>query len=708
MKQLVQSVRSGELQLAEVPVPTVASTQVLVAVKRSVVSPGTERAVRNLASASLVGKARARPDLVRQVISKARTDGLITTAKAVRNKLDDLMPLGYSAVGEVVDVGAHVDGIRTGMRVATGGAGHAEYQLVSSMLAVPVPDGVSDTNAAFATVGSIAMHGIRLADLGPGSRIAVIGMGLLGQITCRIAKASGYMAYGIDLREFTVNKAIEDGFPAEVESGADTTRRIRDWSHGHGVDAVIITAATASSEPIQRALKLIRDRAPIVVVGDVGMELDRRPLFETEATIRVARSYGAGRYERSYEDWGVDYPIGHVRWTEGRNLASIMDLMALGTLDLSDLVTHEYAFDEAESAYRIISDSTDSFGVQFTYPDQPETLDRSAVVLSQNKPKRPQSGREANMPGIGLLGAGNFVRATMLPAMADAKAGKVQAICSATGISARFLADKYGATEVHTDSNELINSDIVDAVMIATPHNTHAELVISALNAGKHVFAEKPLCLTGEELDRIEEAYANSPAYLQVGYNRRHSPPVVEAIRRTRGSGPLVINYRVNAGELPATHWYHDRTQGGRVLGEVCHFIDTICAFASDVEPTALVAVGSGQGEAELDQDVVVSMSFPNGVVGTISYASHGHGSMPKERIEIVGRGHSIVIDDFTRLSVDGQDISGVNGKGHADQFALFKTGCADPQRPISGLLSTRLTLDAADQLRRTPTASTP
>ena len=336
MKQVVQSVRSGELRVIEVPRPTPGATEVLVATSRSLLSPGTERAVRALASSSLVGKARARPDLVRQVARRARNDGVMATMKAVKSRLDEEMPLGYSAVGTVLEVGETVSGLRVGQRVATGGAGHAEFQTVAGHLAVAVPEVVSDEEAAFATVASIALHALRLAELGPGSRIAVIGLGLLGQLTARLAMASGYAVAGIDLREWTVECAQQAGAFGTVESGADTTAAILSWSRGRGVDAVLITAATSSSEPVRRAPAICRDRAAIVVVGAVGLDLERAPLYEKELYLRVARSYGPGRYDRAYEDWGVDLPPGHVRWTEGRNLEAVLDLLAAGRLTVAD------------------------------------------------------------------------------------------------------------------------------------------------------------------------------------------------------------------------------------------------------------------------------------------------------------------------------------------------------------------------------------
>ena len=439
VRQLVQSIRSGELSLSEIPVPSPSPTQVLVATTRSVVSPGTERAVNELASASLLQKAKARPDLVRQVITKAKTDGIRRTSDAVRSKLDDIMPLGYSGAGVAVEVGEYVEGIRPGMRVATGGAGHGDYQLSTGLLTVPIPDEVSDENAAFATVASIALHGLRLAELGPGSRICVVGLGLVGQITCRLAQASGYLVSGIDVKDFAVEKAAASGVFALAEKGEYTTRSIKEWSKGRGVDAVLITAATKSSEPVARSTAIARDRASIVVVGDVGLELDRRPFYEHELTLKVARSYGPGRYERAYEDWGVDYPAGQVRWTEGRNLEAVLDLLASGQVDFTDLITHRYELGRAAEAYQVIAGGEPYFGVQLAYPEP--TIDlrpaRRTIASGARRSASSKPGARASAnPRIGLLGAGNFVRATLLPAIKESELGPIEAICSAGGASA--------------------------------------------------------------------------------------------------------------------------------------------------------------------------------------------------------------------------------------------------------------------------------
>jgi predicted dehydrogenase/threonine dehydrogenase-like Zn-dependent dehydrogenase len=696
VKQVVQSVRSGDLRVLDVPRPSAGPTEVLVRTSRSVLSPGTERAVRALATSNLLAKARARPDLVKQVVRRAKADGVMTTMRAVRTRLDEDMPLGYAAAGTVVEVGEAVSGLVVGQRVATGGAGHAEFQTVSGHLAVAVPEGVSDEDAAFATVASVALHGLRLAELGPGSKICVIGLGLLGQLTVRLAVAAGYAVAGIDLRDWTVARASEAGAFATVDSGTETTDAILDWSRGRGVDAVLVTAATESSEPVRRAPALCRDRAPIVVVGAVGLELDRRPLYEKELSLRVARSYGPGRYERSYEEWGVDFPLGHVRWTEGRNLEAFLDLLASGRLTASDLVTHRFAIEDAATAYALLDDAGQRYlGVQLVY-DQ-SLPDTSSVVIVN-----PRRGRGRG--GIGLVGAGRFARSTLVPACKAAGFDRLAVVASASGLSARLLADRAGFERAVSSASMVIDDPDVDVVVIATPHELHGRLVGEALRAGKHVFCEKPLALTMEELEAVTEAWGAGAGQLAVGFNRRHSPFLDELRSRLDASrGPLLVNYRVNADRLPPDHWYHDRRQGGRLIGEVCHFVDTCNAVVAS--PVASVfAAASGPGESLLADNLAVTIRYRDGSLATICYAS-GHPSTPKERLEVLGRGHSAVIDDFRRLVFDEQEVRrGAQDKGHVAQMRTFRTkvtsGRIERALTEAAFETTRVMFAAAESIR--------
>lgn len=694
MKQVVQSVRSGDLRVVEVPRPVIGPTTALVATSHSLLSAGTEKAVRELASAGLLGKARARPDLVRKMVRRARSEGVVDTMRAVRRKLDEDMPLGYSAAGVVLEVGEAVSGLRPGQRVATGSAGHAELQVVPGQLAVPVPDEVSSSDAAFATVASIAMHGLRLAELGPGSRVCVVGLGLVGQLTLRLAVAAGHHVAGIDLRGWTVERATAAGALGLVEQGADTTSAVLDWSRGRGADAVLITAATSSSDPVRRAPAIARDRASVVVVGDVGLDLQRTPLYEKELTLRFARSYGPGRYDLAYETWAVDLPPGYVRWTEGRNLEAFLDLVACGRLEVADLVTHHFPIEQAPSAYKLMEGPGQRYlAVQLTY----DASDAGPEIVRIGP-------RRAGGTGVGLLGAGNYARATLVPALKEAGFDRLAFVASTSGLGARQLAERAGFERATSSADIVVNDPDVDVVVIATPHDTHARLTLDALEAGKHVFCEKPLCLTIEELEQIAATWRTALGQLAVGFNRRHSPAIHQLQAQLGLSrGALVVTYRVNAGSLPATHWYHDRRQGGRLIGEVCHFIDACNALVA--EPVVTVfAAGSPKAESLLTEDLVVTMQYQDGSVATISYASNGHPATSKERVEVLGRGHSAVIDDYRRLVVDEREnFRAAQDKGHVAQLLAFRriieSGEANVTQTEAALQSMRVTLAAAESL---------
>src|SRR5664280_509495 len=690
MEQVVQSVRSGNLRLVEVPAPQIGPSEVLVATGCSLVSAGTERAVRKLASANLVEKARARPDLVRQVLRKARADGVLPTLRAVRTRLDDEMPLGYSAAGTVLEVGEAVTGIRPGDRVATGGAGHASVQAVAGLLATRLPEGVSDADAAFATVGAIALHGFRLAEVGPGSRIAVIGLGLVGQLTGRLARAAGCEVVGIDVNPWAVERAEGASVDlALVEAGDDTTAAVAAWTRGVGVDAVLVTAATRSSDPMRRAPDLARDRAALVLVGDVGLELDRRSFYEKELSFKVARSYGPGRYERSYEEWGIDYPVGQVRWTEGRNQEAFIGLLDRGQVAVADLVTHQFPFEDALAAYELLESDTPSLGIELVYPSV--TPDRVTPIRL--------APRVAGSNGVGLIGAGAFARGVLVPALQSAGLGRMVSVASASGLSAVRLAERVGFEQVAPTAQAVIDDPDVSVVVIATPHDSHATLAAAGLRAGKHVLCEKPLALTEVELDDVEEAWRSSGCRLWVDFNRRYAPAVLEARRHlSRAASPVVITYRVNAGPIAPAHWYADRRQGGRLLGEVCHFVDT-CAALAGAPPIEVVAVAGPAGEAQGGNDLALALRFDDGSLATITYASGGHSSTAKERIEILGGGHTLVIDDFRSLTVDGADAwSGSQDKGHNALVAAFAGAVNQGQSDTvteQSLASSRATLAA-------------
>jgi predicted dehydrogenase/threonine dehydrogenase-like Zn-dependent dehydrogenase len=757
LKSVVQPIKGGPVEVLDVPQPTPEATEVLVRTITSVISPGTERAVTALAQSSLLAKARARPDLVREVVRKARSEGLAATVQSVRGRLAEDLPLGYSAAGEVVEVGSAVSGLRAGQLVATGGAGkasHAEFQAVPGLLCVPVPDGVAAKDAAFTTVASIALHGLRLAEVGPGSKVVVIGLGLVGQLSGRLAMAAGCDVVGIDLAAHARITAAGSGVEALDELGEATTERVLTWSRGRGADAVLVCAASHSSAPVTRAPALCRDRASIVIVGDVGLNLDRTPFYERELSLRFARSYGPGRYDTSYEGWGVDYPVGQVRWTEGRNFEAVLDLLAAGRLKVADLVTHCYEIDEAAAAYQLIEKRADPYlAIQLTYPrpdaDVPALPRRLAspassapgTAASPGLPPAAMSGPVVPAPrlpltsvpsiaplapagapvaqpprsdvpsagspaGIGWIGAGGFSTGTLLPAFRRAGFKRFVAVTSAGGISARRTADRFGFDKALSGTFPVIDDPDVGLVVIATPHETHAELAALALKDGRHVWCEKPVALSTDELAQVEAAWEASERQLMVGFNRRWSPAVLPAQVALAGmAGPKFLVYRVAAGPVPEGHWYTDRRQGGRILGEVCHFVDTAQALiGADIEETVSVLAGDhhgrggGDGQVVPGNDAVVSLRFADGSLATICYGS-ALATAGKEWIEVTSGAHRIVIDDFRSLKVDGKTLwRGRQDKGHRAAAAAFRRAVTGGKPvPTRAMLATSLsTIQAA------------
>ncbi len=488
MKQVVQPVAGGPVEVLDVPRPAISQTEVLVRTVASVISPGTERAVTSLAQSSLLAKARARPDLVRQAVRKARAEGLVSTARAIRGRLATDVPLGYSAAGVVAEVGPAVSGIRVGQLVATGGVGqasHAEFQAVPGLLCAAVPADVPATDAAFATIASIPLHALRLADAGPGSKVVVIGLGLIGQLAARLAMAAGCDVAGIDPAGYAREVASGAGVLALDECDDETTDQVLAWSRGRGADAVLLCAADPSSRPMSRAPALCRDRATVVVVGDVGMRLARAAFYERELSLVVARSYGPGRYEPSYESWGVDYPVGHARWTEGRNQEAVLDLLAASHLRVSDLVTHTFSIEDAAAAYRLLEERLEPYlAVRLTYPSSP-----AADLPVQLRP-RPA---DRSAPAVGWVGAGAFSTGTLLPAFRDAGFERFVAVATASGLSARRAAERHGFEKAVSGAGAVIEDPDVNVVVVATPHDAHEELTIRALAANRHVWCEKPL-----------------------------------------------------------------------------------------------------------------------------------------------------------------------------------------------------------------------
>lgn len=701
MKQIVQPLNGGPVELLDVPCPVPEPTEVLVRTISSVISPGTERAVTALAQSNLLAKARARPDLVRQVVRKARTEGIAATRAAVSGRLAQDVPLGYSAAGLVIDVGGAVTGIRTGQLVATGGAGqanHAEFQAVPGLLCAAVPEKIIAEDAAFTTIAAIALHGLRIADVGPGSKLVVIGLGLIGQLAGRLAMAAGCDVAGIDPAPYPRTIAARSGVLALDESGAETTEQVLAWSRGRGADAVMVCAAGPSPAAVMRVPELCRDRAAVVIVGDVGLQLNRAPFYERELALLFARSYGPGRYDPSYEAWGVDYPASHVRWTEGRNFEAVLDLLATGRLCVADLVTHSFDISRATDAYRLIAERPEPYlAIRLDYPGTVTDRRGPVLVKRTDTPGLVSAAAAAAEPGIGWIGAGAFSTGTLLPALAGAGFSRLVAVGSAGGLSATRAAQRHGFEKAVAGADAVLADPAVTVAVIATPHDTHASLAVAALASGRHVWCEKPAGLTEDELEQVRAAWRESGRVLAIGFNRRWSPAVAAARRVLADvAAPRLVVYRVAAGPVPENHWYHDRRQGGRLLGEVCHFVDTAQALVgAPIEDATALAGGGPRGPAD---DAVIALRFADGSLAAIGYGSAAP-SAGKEWIEVHAGEHRIVIDDFRSVTADGRKLwKGRQDKGHDAMAAAFRqavTGVAE--LPTEEMLATmRATIRAS------------
>jgi predicted dehydrogenase/threonine dehydrogenase-like Zn-dependent dehydrogenase len=700
MKQVLQYRRSGATRVVDVPAPMVPRAGLLVRNQCSLISPGTERMLVEASGANLLNTARQRPDLVRQVVDKAVRDGVPATLETIRGRLDVAIPLGYSCAGVVLDVGDEVTGFAKGERVACAGAGqanHAEYVAVARNLTARVPDAVGFEDAAFVTVGAIALQGVRQAQVQLSESCVVIGLGLVGQLTVQLLKAAGCRVFGIDVAADKLDLARSQGADeACLPSDADLFERVRELTLGRGADAILITAATTSSDPIQLAPKLARDRATVVAVGMVGMDVPRNAYYEKELQLRLSRSYGPGRYDRTYEEQGIDYPIGYVRWTEQRNMQAFLDLVASGSIRPGQLISHRIPIADAERAYRIVSGGTGEpyLGILLEYPVG--TAQPTARVEIQ-----PAAPAAAGTVRLGVVGAGSFARAVLLPKLRKLDV-QLRGVATASGPNAHQAASRFGFAFATTDWREVV--DDCDAVLIATRHDLHAAVAAAALRAGKAVFLEKPMALTEAELDDLMAAWRGSGRVLQVGFNRRFAPSyrwLKQAMR-----APLVMSYRVNAGAVAADSWVVDPRQGGgRLLGEVCHMVDVLY----DLVGAPIVSVHAQAGAA--GDDMVLTLSFEDGSVGTIVYASGGDRGMPKERLEVLGGGRAAVLDDFVKaeLHAGGRTTrSGgrlaIQDKGHAAELEAFLTsvrnGQLSPVDPEGAAHVTRVTFAAVESAR--------
>lgn len=675
MKQVIQNFKTGELSVADVPPPALAPGFVLVRNEFSLISAGTERATVSTAQASLLGKARQRPDLVKQVLETLKKEGLAETLRRVRTKLETLKELGYSSAG-VVLVSLDREGkFQPGQRVACGGGGYASHAGVVSVpqnLVVRVPDTVALDAAAFTTLGAVAMQGVRQANPRLGEFVCVIGLGLLGQLTAQILKANGCQVFGIDTAESMVELALRTGcHAARTRSDPGLESAFNTFTGGHGFDAVIITAATQSADPVELATAILRQKGVVVVVGAVPMNIPREPHFyKKELELKISCSYGPGRYDHSYEEEGRDYPYGYVRWTENRNMAAFLRLLETRAVDVQPLITHVFDIEHAEKAYDLVTGRHQDrhLAILLKYP-------AFEAASPQPAPPGPRPSPTHKI-GIGFIGAGSFAQKFLIPYAQ--RHGDLVAVVTSRGVTAKSVGEKFRFGAYSTDFRAVLENPAVNTVFVATRHNTHAMLAAAALEAGKNVFVEKPLAIGHDEFAQVMTvAQRRTDCRLMVGFNRRFAPLASRAREIFQCiAGPMLLDYRVNAGFLPMEHWTQTAEGGGRILGEVCHFVD-LMQFLTGSSPVSVFAQCVSAGNAKMpDQDnVAITLKFANGSVGQITYVACGDKLLAKERLEVFGGGQSFIIDDFR---VGEHYANGVRrklrmpGKGHEEEIETF------------------------------------
>ena len=698
MKQVQQNYRSGELNVAETPAPALGAGELLVATRVSLISSGTERQLMQLAKSSLVGKAAARPDLVRRVLVNVKKEGLRPTFDKVFAKLDTPIPLGYSLVGEVIGVGRDVAGFSLGDRVACAGAGlanHAEINAVPKNLCVRAPAGVDDEDASFVTLGAIALQGVRQAAPTLGEIVVVMGLGLIGLLTVQILKANGCRVIGFDPNPARAALAKQLGADIAVSEALPEVALAR--TGGLGADAVIVAASSKSSEPINQAAEISRVKGRIVVVGLVGMNIDREPFYKRELELKLSMSYGPGRGDPAYEFAGRDYPLPYVRWTEQRNMEAFLGLVEEGRVTPKAYVTHRFAIAEAEKAYDLMEKGEPHLAMLLTYP----------AAVAPERIMRRRTAPQGEKLGVGFIGMGNYARSVLLPRVKDAKGVALTAVVTKTGLSATHSADKFGFATAATDVAAALDDPATGAVFIATRHDSHASLAARALTAGKHVFCEKPLALDSASLEAAVAAARSAPGILTVGFNRRFAPLLKQAkAALAPRSGPLMMLYRVNAGAIPGDSWVQRDEGGGRILGEVCHFVDSLTYLCGALPVDVQAAAAQGHADA-----VSVALRFADGSVGTIVYSSLGDPSLPKEYLEAFAAGRAVTLDDFNSLTIHAggkaKTVKAAQDKGQTALVAAFLAaarGEAEAPIPLDEIEAvSRATLAIEEALRATP-----
>ena len=680
MRQFTQKLKDGKMKILEVPAPSVQKGQILVKNYYSLVSAGTERSTVKAARKGLIGKAKERPQQVKQVIDTLKTQGPVQTYRAVMKKLDAYSTLGYSCVGEILDLPPDIAGFEIGDFVACGGfsASHSEIVVVPEKLCVKLRKDADLKQAAYNTLGAIAMQGVRQADTNIGECCAVIGLGLLGQITALLLRASGVRVVGIDVDMEMVSVAGKNC--ADMSVGRDEAgveEKISNFTDGLGCDAVIITAASDSLDPINLAGAISRKKGTIVVVGDVPTGFDREPYFyKKELIIKMSCSYGPGRYDSNYEEKGLDYPSAYVRWTENRNMQAFQELIQSGKINVSYLTTHVFKLNDAPAAYDMVMEKSEPFiGILIEYDTTRKLVTEKIEIKSQNRKT------ESDSIGIAFIGAGSYAQSHLLPNIPKNKKTLLKGVMTATSASSRSVSERYGFEYCTGSEKDILENEEVNTVFIATRHDSHSYFVMKALEAGKHVFVEKPLCLTLENLDEISELYnnklniQNSPLVLMVGYNRRFSP-VAKMIKEKYPTGPMAVTYRINAGSIPPDSWIQDiEAGGGRIIGEICHFVDFL-TFLTGSRPSSVYAAAM-KDPLNLNDTLNVTLKYFDGSIGNICYFSNGDKSFPKERIEVYTLGSTVVVNDFRSLEIYDQGKRKLNkmisqDKGQKTEIAEF------------------------------------
>lgn len=710
MKQVLQDMGQGATTLTTAPAPRCSAGNLLINTSITLVSTGTERMLVDFGKASYLQKARQQPDKVKMVLEKVQTDGLMTTVEAVQSKLAQPLPLGYCNVGVVSEVGKEVVGFKAGDRVVSNGP-HADIVRVPRNLCALIPDSVSDEEASFTVVASIGLQGIRLAEPTLGESFVVTGVGLIGLLTVQLLRAQGCRVLAIDFDESKLELARQFGATTcNPGKGEDPVAAGMAFSRGRGVDGVLITASTKSTDPVTQAARMSRKRGRIVLVGVTGLELNRADFYEKELSFQVSCSYGPGRYDPAYEDEGQDYPFGFVRWTEQRNFEAILDMMSSGQLDVNTLITHRFDFEKAPAAYDTLTTDKSALGILLEYRSAPESRSVDTVKLKHNVSFDPQK------PVVGFVGAGNYASRMLIPAFKDAGA-QFHSIATSGGINGVIHGDKTGFAEATTDTQAMIDNPDINTIAIVTRHNSHAGFVFSALAAGKNVFVEKPLAVTYDDLQLVRDQYEKNresgvPGHLMVGFNRRFSPQVQkmkELLAPIKEPKSFIMT--MNAGEIPAGHWTQDKEiGGGRIIGEACHFID-LMRYLADSEIVSVQArrMGDAPGVPVTEDKAAITLGFADGSFGTVHYLANGAVSFPKERVEVFAAGRVLQLDNFRKLKGFGwPDFKKMNlwkqDKGQGACAAAFlgaiEKGEACPIAPEEIFEVARVTIDVTEQLR--------